>query len=46
MIITAARTVDRGVVDVDGNETWQSIKFYVVPLVRYMGKGREGMEQV
>jgi hypothetical protein len=46
IIITAARTVDRGVVDVEENETWQRLKIHAVPLVRYMGKGTEGQQKM
>jgi len=42
-IITAARTVDRGVKDVEENETWERPKIHAVPLVRYMGKGTEAL---
>jgi len=38
-IITAERTVDRGVEDVEENETWERLKIHAVPPVRYMGKG-------
>ena len=46
LIITAARTVDKGVVDVEGNETWERLKIHAVPLVRYMGKGTEGLQKM
>jgi len=46
IIITAARTVDRGVVDVDENETWERLKIHAVPLMRYMGKGTEGLQKM
>ena len=46
IIITAARTVDRGVVDVEENETWERLKIHAVPLVRYMGKGTEGLQKM
>jgi hypothetical protein len=46
VFITAARTVDRGVVDVEGNETWERLKIHAVPLVRYMGKGAEGLQKM
>jgi hypothetical protein len=36
IIITAVRTVDRGVVDVEENKTWERLKIHAVPLVRYM----------
>jgi len=34
IFITAARTVDKGVVDVKGNESWERLKIHAVPLVR------------
>jgi len=34
IIITAARTVDKGVVDVEENESWERLKIHAVPLVR------------
>jgi len=43
IIITAARTVSRGVVDVEENETCERLKIHAVPLVRYMGKDTEGL---
>ena len=43
IIIRAAKTVDRGVVDVKEYETWDRIKIHAVPLVRYIGKGTEGL---
>jgi len=46
IIITAARTVDRGVVDVEENETWERLKIHAVPLMRYMGKGTEGLQKM
>jgi len=46
IIIMAARTVDRVVVDVEENETWERLKIHAVPLVRYMGKGTEGLQKM
>jgi hypothetical protein len=46
IVITAARTVDTGVVDVEENETWGRLKIHAVPLVRYMGKGTEGLQKM
>jgi len=46
IIITAVRIVDRGVLDVDGNETWERLKLHAVPLVRYIGKGTEGLQKM
>jgi hypothetical protein len=39
IIRTAARTVDKGVVDVEHNESWERLKINTVPLIWYMGKG-------
>jgi len=38
-VTTAARTVDRGVMDVNENETWERLKIPAVPLVQYMRQG-------
>jgi len=46
IIITAARTVDKGVVDVEENESWERLKIHAVPLLRYMGKGTEGLQKM
>jgi hypothetical protein len=46
VIITAARTMNRGVVDVTENETWERVKIHVVPLVRHMGKCTEGLHKM
>jgi hypothetical protein len=46
VIITAVRTVDRGVVDVEENETWERLKIHAVPLVRYMGKSTESLRKM
>jgi hypothetical protein len=46
IIITAARTVDKGVVDVEENESWERLKIHAVPLIRYMGKGTEGLQKM
>jgi hypothetical protein len=46
VIITAARTVDKGVIDVEENESWERLKIHAVPLVRYMGKGTEGLQKM
>jgi len=43
IIITAARIVDKGVVDVKERESWERLTIYAVPLVRYMGKDTEGL---
>jgi len=46
IIITAARTVDNGVVDGEENETWERLKIHAVPLVRYMRTGTEGLQKM
>jgi hypothetical protein len=45
IIITAPRTVDRGVFDVEENESCQRQKIHAVPLTRYMRKGTEGLQK-
>jgi hypothetical protein len=44
IIITAGRTVDKGVVEVEENESWEQVKIQAVPLVRYIGTGMEGLQ--
>jgi hypothetical protein len=46
IMITPARTVDRGVIDVEENEAGERVKIHTVPLVRYMGNGTEGLEKM
>jgi len=46
MSITAARTVDKGVVDVEENESWDRLKIHAVSLIRYMGTGTEGLQKM
>ena len=46
IIISAVRTVDKGVVDVEGHETWERLKIHAVPLVRDMGKGSAGLQKM
>ena len=43
IIITAVRTINSGVVDVEENETWERLKIHAVPLVQYMGNGTNGV---
>jgi hypothetical protein len=44
-VIIAARTVDKGIVDVEANESWGRVKVHGVPLERYVGKGTHGLEK-
>ena len=46
IIITVVGTVDRGVVDVEENETWERLKIHAVPLARYMGTGTDGRQKM
>ena len=46
IIIKAPRSVDKGIIDVEGNESWERLKIHNVPLVRYMGKGTEGLQKM
>jgi len=46
VIIRAAHTVDKAVIDVEENESWERLRIHAVPLVRYMGKGTEGLEKM
>jgi len=46
IIITAARTVDKGVVDIEQSESWARLKIQAVDLIRYMGKGTEGLQKM
>jgi len=46
IIITAARTVDTGVVDDEDNESRDRLKINAVPLMQYMGKGTEGLQKM
>jgi len=45
IIITAARTVDKLLVDVKENATWDLRKIHAVPLVRYMEGVKEGLQK-
>jgi len=46
IIITAARTVDKRVVDVEENESWETIMIHAVPHIRYTGKGTDGLQKL
>jgi len=43
IIISTARMVEKSVVDVEGNDSWQRLKIQAVPLIGYMGNGTEGL---
>jgi hypothetical protein len=42
----AAHMVDKGVMDVDENESWERQEVNAVHLVRYMGIGTEGLQKM
>jgi hypothetical protein len=46
IIIMAARSVDKGIIDVERNESWERLKIHTVPLLRYMGKGTKGLQKM
>ena len=46
IIITAVRTVDEGVVDVEENESVEQLPIHAVPLRWYMGKGTERLQKM
>jgi len=45
LIITAAGTIDKVVVEVEDNESWERLTIHAVPLIRYMGQGTEGLQK-
>jgi hypothetical protein len=38
--------VDKGIFDMEGNESWGRLKIHTVPLVRYMGKDTDGIPRM
>lgn len=46
MIITAARTVHKDLVDVEENKTWERVMIHAVGLVRYMRKVPQGLKKM
>jgi len=46
VMIAAAHTVDKGVIDVEDNESWERLKIHALPLERDMGKGTEGLQKI
>jgi hypothetical protein len=46
IFITRARIVETGVVDVEENESWERPKIHAVPVIRYMGKGKKGLQKM
>jgi len=46
VIIPGVRTVDEGVIDVEENVSREWVVIHALPLVRYMGKGTEGLQKM
>jgi hypothetical protein len=46
IIIKAARSVNKGIIDVEGNESWGRLKIHTILLERYMGKGTDGLQKM
>jgi len=46
IVFTAEKMVNKGVVDVEENESWARLKIHAVPLIRYMWKGREWKQKM
>jgi hypothetical protein len=45
IIVTAARIVALGIIDIEKNETWERVKMYGVNFDQYMAKRSEGLEK-
>ena len=46
IIINTARSVDTGIIDVEGNKSWETLKIHTVPLVRYMCKATQRLLKI
>jgi len=46
IIMNAARSVYKWIIDVEGNESWERLKIHTFPPVRYMGKGTKGLQKM
>lgn len=46
MIMTTASNIDKGVVEVEDNESGEILMIHPVPCVQYMGKGTEVLEKM
>lgn len=45
VIITTACTVNKGVINVEENKSWEIFNIHAVPLIRYMGTGTECLQK-
>jgi hypothetical protein len=46
IIVTAARKVDLGIIDIEKNETWERVKMHGINFDQYMAKRMEGREKL
>jgi hypothetical protein len=46
IVITAARTVHKGVIEVEEKESWETLMIHGFPLLRYRGRGTKGLQMV
>jgi hypothetical protein len=46
VIITEAGAVNKGVIDVRENKSWESLTIHAVPLVRYKGNSTESLQKI
>jgi len=44
--ITAARTVQKAVIDIEENTSWERLMIHAVPLMKYMRNGTDGLQQM
>lgn len=45
-VINPAGKVDMGVIDVEENGSWERLNVHALGLVRYIGKGTEGLQKM
>jgi hypothetical protein len=46
IIINATRMVEKGVLNIAENDSWEILNVHLVPLMRYMGIGTEGLQML
>ena len=46
ILITAARTVNKDIMDVEENESCEKLMIHAVTLIRYTGKGTQGLQKM
>jgi hypothetical protein len=45
-ILSAVRTVAKGVVDIRQSKSWETFKIIAGPVIQYMAKGTDGLERL